>query len=78
MTARYETRAVAAAAYPQGHWKDDHPVFLTHTADTETKQPLCKRVRYDSLLDDSYAQAPEEPPTCKTCLRRDPRYRGAA
>lgn len=36
--------------------------------------PLCKRVKPEHVCPDGYTEAElEEPATCKTCARRDPR-----
>lgn len=46
---------------------------LTHTVNLDTDQPLCKRVKATSLLDDTCATDPNAAPTCPTCAKRDPR-----
>lgn len=71
MAERYETRAVAGAAYV--HFKDEPK---THTYDRETDAALCKRPKPKNLLDDTKATDPQGAPTCSLCLRRDPRFNG--
>jgi hypothetical protein len=73
---RYETRWVLAGAYPVSASAS----LLTHTLDTRVGAPLCGRVRPESLAD-AGANDPgegEAQPTCKTCLRRDPRFKEQA
>ena len=69
MYASYYTRAVYASAYPRGHRSST----LTHTAGDDGL-PLCGKVLASSLINDPCAQDPTEPPTCKTCAKRDPRF----
>ena len=45
--------------------------LLTHAYDTRTLEPLCKKVKADSLA--FYAENEDEPATCPTCAKRDPR-----
>lgn len=68
---KYETRAVLAAVY-RGKEREG----LTHTVIVENGKPeklLCKSVKLDSLAD-PLAMDTSEPPTCKTCLRKDARF----
>ena len=65
---RYETRGVLAGAYVKLE------NMLTHTVSVSDEMPLCSRVDPDHI-GDSYASDPNEKPTCKTCLRRDPRWK---
>lgn len=67
------TFPVGGAAYLPG---DKRAAFLTHSVD-ESGEPLCRRVKAASLIDDmswdgegSTARAP----TCPLCLKRDPRF----
>ena len=50
---------------------------LTHSCDASTLRPLCGKVKASSILDDDLATSPNEPPTCKVCLRLDKRFREA-
>ena len=64
-----KTYPVAAACYPS------KGATLTHAVD-ETGRPLCGRVKADSILDDDLWGDLASRPTCPTCAKRDPRFRG--
>lgn len=71
----HETRGLLCGSYSRG-WSE---VYLTHTVrvEGETETPLC-RVKPESICDRA-GHSPEElaaEPTCKTCRRRDPRFKG--
>ena len=67
----YETRAVLGGAYPGKN--PPLKYMLTHTVAAATDEPLCKRVRAESIAD-RFADDISAPPTCPICLRRDPRF----
>lgn len=67
-----KTSVVAGAAYAAKQLEAG--LFLTHSYDTETGAPLCKRVKADHLLCDSEATDVDAPPTCPACRKRDPRF----
>lgn len=83
-TKRYQTFGVLAGAYLRS---SDPRSCLTHVWELETLTdrlgdpfeypvgaPLCKRVKPEHVCPDGYTEAElEEPATCKTCARRDPR-----
>jgi hypothetical protein len=67
-----KTRCVAGAAYKAS----DIRSTLTHTV-TEingTEVALCKRVKSENLLDDSFATDEDAAPTCPHCLKKDTRF----
>jgi hypothetical protein len=72
---KYETRAVLAEAYKGMR----HPFIEMHTHTIEFEhydadgRVLCSRVKLSSLADPA-ADDETAPPTCPTCLRRDPRF----
>ena len=81
----HETRAVLAACYPGGSPKEGQTCH-THTVLVDRERTrggtgpegsevrvLCSHVRLASICD-SGATDVDEPPTCPTCLRRDPRF----
>lgn len=72
---RLQTRAVLAGAY-RGQMRST----LTHTVavneDGSDAYVKYKCVEVDSLADE-HASDPNAPPTCKKCLRRDPRFQGS-
>lgn len=68
---RYETVPVLGAAYV-----DLDAGFLTHTYDEETDRTLCKRVKTSNLGEG--VDGPNDPPTCESCLKRDPRFNGTS
>lgn len=81
MNARYETRGVLVGAYLR---TDDRRAYLTHTVRIEVSPederrtdciPLCKKVKPDNICENGGTSDPKAPPTCPTCLRRDPRFR---
>lgn len=82
MTARHETRPLLAAAYASGAPIRANARMLTHVVEVDETRPawdrervLCSRVNHDSICDGG-ATTPAElaaPPTCRVCLRRDPR-----
>lgn len=49
--------------------------FLTHSYNSETGLPLCKRVKADHLLCDPCSTDENAPPTCPVCAKRDPRFK---
>jgi hypothetical protein len=51
--------------------------LLTHTVIAATDEPLCKRVRADSIVDTYGSDDVNAPSTCPVCLSRDPRFRQA-
>lgn len=73
---KYETRAVLAAAYKGLQ----HPLLTMHTHTIKFEhydadgRVLCSRVKLSHLGDDPAANK-TAPPTCPTCLRRDPRFK---
>lgn len=73
---KYETRAVLAAAYNGMH----HPFYKMHTHTVEFEhydvdgRVLCSRVKLTHMAD-AGADDPYAPPSCPTCLRRDPRFK---
>lgn len=72
MDPEYVTFPVAGGAYRN----NDPRSFLTHccTKDVHGEwAPVCNRVKKESILDDLYWGDTEETPTCKACLRKDPR-----
>lgn len=76
---RYETRQVLADAYPVHVLYSDRPL-LTHTVRITPEDldgvPLCRRVKADHIADPcADPDGLQKPPTCPTCLRRDPRFR---
>lgn len=75
---RYETREVLAVAYPTGGV--GRPM-LSHTvriARDGYESPLCGRVKRESIADGGADPAGlTKPPTCKACMRRDPRFNAA-
>lgn len=48
--------------------------FLTHSYDTDTGNPLCKRVKPEHLLCDPCSTDEDAAPTCPVCAKRDPRF----
>jgi hypothetical protein len=69
------TFPVAGASYLPG---DKRAAFRTHSVDA-SGNPLCKRVKAASLLDDTCwgdgtDESPASPPTCPHCLKKDPRF----
>jgi hypothetical protein len=64
-----KTSGVAGAAYKTGATS-----FLTHSYETETGLPLCRRVKADHLLCDPYETEEDSAPTCPVCLKRDQRF----
>lgn len=73
---KYETREVLAAAYPGMQ----HPLFKMHTHTVEFEhydadgRVLCSRVKLIHIADGGSGVDVDGPPTCPTCLRRDPRF----
>jgi hypothetical protein len=45
--------------------------FLTHSFDTKTLRPLCKRVQSLSTYDPAFMH---DAPTCTRCYAKDPRF----
>lgn len=67
----YATFPVAAGSYRQ----KDPKAFLTHCCKKTPYgyEPICKRVKPESILDDTLWGDLDEKPSCKDCLRKDPR-----
>jgi hypothetical protein len=75
-TERIETREVLASAYLSG--RRSH-TYLTHSVVADDRgneiRVLCNRVNLMRVADHlSNPAGLNEPPTCKMCLRRDPRF----
>ena len=75
MSPRYETVWVLAGAY-KGKGKSLQGPMLTHVVDNDSGEPLCRKVKGESLCDTGPGAA-EGPgtvaATCSTCAKRDPR-----
>ncbi len=63
------TRGILAAVYRAS----DPRSMLTHSYDEKQRVVLCGRVQVDSLTDAGGGDD-KAAPTCKTCLKRDPRF----
>jgi len=71
----FKTFPLAGAAYgSNGQLLNEEKACLTHSYDPETQTVCCGRVNPDSVLEDEKAIDTSEPPTCKTCFRKDPRF----
>ncbi|UOF80409.1 hypothetical protein [Caudoviricetes sp.] len=68
------TRQILAGAY-RGK-RANLTVLLTHTYDEVSGETLCRKVDGDNIVDEFGHTAEElaDKPTCKCCLRRDPRF----
>lgn len=65
---RFSTVAILAGAYKVGNVH----AARTHVYDAMTGATLCKRIKPESLCDES-ATSPDDPATCGVCAKRDPR-----
>lgn len=76
-----QTRWMLAGAYKGG--RQDLKHLLTHSVEVDANEceaelTLCGRIKGERLADVMADEAGnDKPPTCKTCLRRDPRFREA-
>ena len=68
-----KTSDVTSSAYTRK--QIDAGAFLTHSYDTTTGSPLCKRVKAEHLLYDPYSTDEDAAPTCPVCAKRDPRFK---
>lgn len=67
------TFEVAGAAYTRKQLEAG--AFLTHSHDSETDRPLCKRVKAEHVLVDGCYEGQDAAPTCPVCAKRDPRFK---
>ncbi len=72
---RYQTRGVLAGCYRGKAAK--YESVLTHTADTHVRygQAICGKLKGDLADEYSNPAGLNEPPTCKACLKKDPRWK---
>lgn len=73
---RWYTYPLAAPAYGP-RMQLARSALLTHTYDHEADRALCS-VKPENVLADGGLTGLDEPPTCPTCRRRDPRFKPAA